>query len=716
MLRSRLFLLAFAATSALAVLGTACGGGDGVAADGPDAAVTTPPLNPCADGFSDQERGFCAETATADACAAGTRPRVGEAACVPVGFTSACPTGTLRDPSGWGCIDVPAPAACTGATRLALATNTCVPVGDCSAAFPPAGALLVDGTYDAGTLDATHFKTITDAVKAAKAGATIAVAAGTYVEGVTLSKAVTLVGRCPAQVTMKSPAGEVRGIVTSLGATVAVRGITFDGFAGGIMVYGGAEATIEDVIVTGSNRVGIEVDQSKATIRRVKLVDPVQDAARGRAWGISAGAVSEVLAEDVTITGGTDGLFVATEGTRVTVRGAMISGQRPPSPASSNRSRGASSVDGAVLTIEKSVLRDIVADGALVADNGTVEASEIVIHTVRVDGDAARGHGVAALAKGRLKLKSSTVLDAESLGIAAKDAGSTIELVDTVVRGPAKSGAVPNALAQVSSERAGIGLQISVGATGTVENSAIVDSWAYGAYADSGSTLTVKGSLIDNTRPVVKDIGAPSSIGVGVTSNASTVTLDDVAVTRSTLGGITAGKAGKITGTRVLVRDVVAGKPSTTGGAVQAGSGGIIELDGSVLTRISSIGVIAYGGASRVALRRSSVHGVIGAGGEAYGHGVMVIAKAEVSLQATSVFDNAVIGLAVSTGRAIVESSVFARNAIGVQAQDGSFLVESADLADLGDGEVRVSPDSKFLDNAVRVGSATVPLPTPVLP
>ena len=714
MARSRLYLL-------LPLLMAACGGGDGADAAPPDSATPTPTENPCAEGFSDKEQGFCVENATAEDCAAGTRPRVGEASCVPVGWTRACPTGTVRDASGWGCIDVPAPAACTGATRLSLATNSCVPVGDCNAAFPPAGALLVDATYDAGTIDATHFKTITDAVKAATSGATVAVAAGTYVEGgVVLGKPIKLVGRCAAQVTMKSPGGGVSGLVTALGATVTVHGITLDGFTGGILVYGGGDATIEDVVVAGSERVGIEVDQSKATIRRVKLADPVPDAAKGRAWGLSAGGVSEVLAEDVTITGGTDGLFIATEGTQVTVRGAMISGQRPSMVGVGNRSRGASSVDGALLTIEKSVLRDIVADGALVADNGTVEATETVIHGVRVDGSAARGHGVAALAKGHLKLTSSMVFDAESVGVTAKDAGSSIELVDTVVRGPATSGAVPNALFQITSERAGMGLQIGTGSKATITNSAIVDSWGYGAYADSASTLAITSSVIDHTQGIVKTIAPVTSIGVGLTSNASTVTLDDVAVTRAILGGVTVGKGGTITGTRVLVRDVTVGTPSSSGGGVQATAGGIIDLDGSAITRVSSIGVIVYGGVnSLVTLKRSTVHGVKGAGGKggaAYGHGIMVTNGAQLALHGTSVFDNAVIGLAVSKGRAIASGSVFAKNAIGVQAQDGSFLVESADEADLGEGEVRVSPDSRFLDNGVRLGADTVPLPVPILP
>ncbi|CAN5924001.1 hypothetical protein BH11MYX4_BH11MYX4_41460 [soil metagenome] len=107
MLRSRLLSL----LPILAVLVTACGGGDSGSPDTTDAAVPPARENPCAEGFSDEARGYCVEKVPAAPCAPGTRPRIGETACVPVGWTAACPPGMLRDASGWGCIDVPAHAA-----------------------------------------------------------------------------------------------------------------------------------------------------------------------------------------------------------------------------------------------------------------------------------------------------------------------------------------------------------------------------------------------------------------------------------------------------------------------------------------------------------------------------------------------------------------------------------------------------------------------------
>ena len=41
---------------------------------------------------------------------------------------------------------------------------------------------------------------------------------------------------------------------------------------------------------------------------------------------------------------------------------------------------------------------------------------------------------------------------------------------------------------------------------------------------------------------------------------------------------------------------------------------------------------------------------------------------------------------------------------------------EATDDAELGTNEVRVSPDSKFLENGTKVGTGEIPLPSNVLP
>jgi hypothetical protein len=87
-----------------------------------------------------------------------------------------------------------------------------------------------------------------------------------------------------------------------------------------------------------------------------------------------------------------------------------------------------------------------------------------------------------------------------------------------------------------------------------------------------------------------------------------------------------------------------------------------------------------------------------------------------VLLEQSAVFDNAAIGVAVSGGRAHLVDAVVANNPVALHVQNGSFLVESADDGELGAMEVRVSPDSKFLDNGSKLGTGEVPLPSNEVP
>ena len=178
----------------------ACSSSSNDAAPAPtDPGVAVPADAFCADGFAPLDGGAgCAPVITTQTCKPGTRATIASATCVPVGVVT-CPAGFARDATGWGCDAVLPPTACAigSGTRERLGTTTCVAVSDCNAAFPPAGAsIFVDAALTDAQLDATHFRTIADAVAAAPAGATIAIESGTYVEKVVLAhRKVSLVGR-----------------------------------------------------------------------------------------------------------------------------------------------------------------------------------------------------------------------------------------------------------------------------------------------------------------------------------------------------------------------------------------------------------------------------------------------------------------------------------------------------------------------------------------
>jgi hypothetical protein len=347
----RLFL------SVAVALGLGCSGGSSSDAPAPAPA----PAAACADGFAADDRG-CVEIAPEAVCPPGKRPTIGKSTCVPSGTTTGC-LGSVPDPSGWGCTDQPPPSPCTGATREAAGSASCVPIGDCAAPFPPAGAILVDASLADAQVDATHFKKIGDAIAAASAGATIAIERGAYAEDLVIGKTLKLVGRCAAEVSIEEASLTEPGVLTASAAKgVVLSGFTVKGHVGGIEVYSGSETTIEDVVVDGAKSFGIIADSSTATIRRSKIAGTVVSGNRG-GWGISAGS-SDVSVDDVNVVGGTAAVYAGTPDATLTVSRLVASGQAPQSPI---RSAGVYARGGRI-TLERSVLHDLVADGAVGAE------------------------------------------------------------------------------------------------------------------------------------------------------------------------------------------------------------------------------------------------------------------------------------------------------------------------------------------------------------
>jgi hypothetical protein len=99
----------------------------------------------------------------------------------------------------------------------AIGQATCQPVSDCGTGtygkIPlTSSTVFVDQTSTGSGADGSAKKpypTIGQAIKAAPAGAQIAVAAGKYVESLSLAKKVTLQGRCPQLVVLQGSAQDV---------------------------------------------------------------------------------------------------------------------------------------------------------------------------------------------------------------------------------------------------------------------------------------------------------------------------------------------------------------------------------------------------------------------------------------------------------------------------------------------------------------------------
>ena len=695
---SRRFLLVFL---------VACSSSDPAAAP-----VDQPPVVPpagCAEGFTADARGLCIETVAADDCQPGTRPSIGNAKCVAVGVTTGCVT---KDPSGWGCIDQPAPGACAGATRES--GGACIPIGNCGAAFPPAGAIVVDGAL--ATEDATHKKTIAGALAVVTSGATIAIERGTYLEPIHLTtNNVTIVGRCAEQTILMSNSVDDPGILLENAKSVKISGLTVKGpFNGGIDVYSGSDATIEDVVVDGPRSFGIIADGSVASVTRSKVTGVTVANGRG-GWAISAGAGAQVDVLDVNAVGGTTAIYAGTDDATINVTKLVASGQKPDG----NIRAGGVYSRGGVVNMDNSIIHDITGDAFVAAEmpHASITVRESLMRDIHQSGAIARGYGASAISGASVVVRSSSIIRADSAGGYVKDSGTKLELHQTVIRGPEKVTAVPDKNLLVSTQGAGLGVVASGGASIVLDDVAIIEPFGWGVYMQSGGTCDAQKVLVKGVKDLNPDRDPKLPFAVGMSAGGlGTIKVNDVAVVGAKLGGVVAGKGGIITGTHLYVKDVVETDFVGTGMAVGVGESAQIDLEASAIFHSTTSGITAAAGSdSKVRFAHSSIHGTRAPRGQ-YGHGVVVLGGASVSLESTSIFENASIGVAASGGRARLSSCVIAGNPVGLHVQEGSFVTESAATDDLGDNEVRVAPDNRFVDNVTKLGEGEIPLPDNVLP
>jgi hypothetical protein len=469
------------------------------------------------------------------------------------------------------------------------------------------------------------------------------------------------------------------------------------------------------VVVRAARYAGIYVDGGRATMKGSKIEDTKPNTGARGGFDLAVGGGAQATIEDCTLAGGVQGVFSGGPGTKLDLARMVITRQAPDA-AASIRPVGVAVLTGARVTLTRSVVRDLVGDGAVATEaDGTADLGETVVRDVRASGSSARGYGLLATLGGHLIARSTSVAAVDAIAVMARDEGSTIALSSMTITVPPP--AAPPASGPLTNDGRGGGISVLSKAKGTLDDVAVIGAWGFGLYADKGATLEMKRSFVDAMRALQ---GAEPGRGfaIGFTVNDATAVVSDVTITRCAASGISVGKRGRLSGDRVFVRDVIEGATNATGAGLSVGQAGNVDLDASVIDASTATGVlVTQGGGSVVRLARSSIHGTRPAR-DGFGHGVTVRLDARVALEGTSVVDNPGIGVAADGGRALVHGGAIARNGVGIHAQGGSFLVEidDASIDTLEDGEVRVARSTRFASNGTRVGSGEVALPAPLLP
>lgn len=466
-----------------------------------------PPLAPCVE---------CPPSFPAGPCAAGTAPLEG-AECSRVGWSGGCPLGFAPAKSGWGCEPVVATSACTGATMPKLGARACEPIDDCTAPFPPTGtSVLVDAN---GIDDATHARTIGDALTKVATGGTVAVEAGTYLEALSIKRDVTLVGRCTDKVRVESVSGATTtpGLnLASAGTKVSISGLTFSGHRGGVVVTAGT-LDARALRLEANRELGLVAVGSKTRVRFeggvVRGTLPSATVGLGRGVDVEGGATVELVSAAVEQNAD---IGVFAEGANIIVDGSIV--RTTATGASGKEGRGVYGKLGSAIKVQRSSITDnhtmgIFASGA--RTKLTVEDS-FVARTLP-DGAKLFGRGITVLDKAEASITNTRIADNVDTGLECD--GATVTATDVAIEGtrstPQKdygAGAVAKRGGSLRLVRAAVvGNRSSgvaaLGATTILEGSAVVGTLAdtagrygMGAVVAEGGHLEIGRSVIDDSR------------------------------------------------------------------------------------------------------------------------------------------------------------------------------------------------------------------------
>jgi len=506
--------------------------------------------------------------------------------CKRVGPPEKCATGWSMTSDG-GCEPALPAAACPAGKMAVLGKSACQPIMACGSGTygdikTTASTIYVDAASTASTPDgslARPYKTLHMALHGASAGAHIAVAAGAYKSDVTLSKAVTIDGRCPEMVSITNATSKYTATVVITGPTATLRGVTITGDQRGFNIYEHAKVVLERVAITsckskgiyainadvkirdsllsGNINEGIKVYGATVSLERSVVRDTSSDATKKYGYGIS-GAFSSIFKKGAALTI-TDSLITGNMVAGVILFNSSATISR--SVISKTRVRGLDSdagtgltvltqaypsgytgkKEGGVLTLKDSLLAEN-SFGGINIHSGTATVSGSVIRDSKVAPGAAIHNGAGITVSGlsglaaSLTLKDSLLLRnyCDGVGVifgTAEISGTRIQ--DTRVCSDGKGGR-------------GIFMEsnpdLKIDTSATIKDSILSGNHSAGL-ASIGGKFTMERTLVKGTLP-----DNDGKLGLGLEVNAfhtmsrgSVATIRDSRITGSRYAGIYTG-------------------------------------------------------------------------------------------------------------------------------------------------------------------------------
>jgi hypothetical protein len=337
----------------------------------------------------------------------------------------------------------------------------------------------VDASYGGGASDgsrAAPFTTVAAALAVADASAVVAIAAGHYVESVSVSSPVTLWGRCPDQVTLEGTLSAGNGVpaVTlqpTAGGTV-LRGLRLTGPGAGVNLNEAPDVALEAVEIVDTGWYGVLMQRgASARFDRVRIAragtaavvlyggalsvsrselrstQPAPDDTFGR--GIDAGCDHQgdggcpVITVTASVIQRNREAGIVITGGAATVTGSVVEDTQP-NAAHLGAGLGilaqcdTTSADCPVLTVEGSVVRGNRAIGIQGAGQATIVRGSVIASTQPQESDGRLGDGLVAQCDGSLDrcgtLEVTCTLIEGSHHVGLFAAGIAAEVSHTIIR------------------------------------------------------------------------------------------------------------------------------------------------------------------------------------------------------------------------------------------------------------------------------------------
>ncbi len=697
------------------------------------------PVGPakCENGFEKDPSGWgCRAVLPEKTCAGATRDALGSASCVPVG-------------------DCDAPFPPANATLFVNAAFTDADVGPTK--FKTIKAALAAAT--SSSVIAVESGTYVEGIESPTSSLTIVgrCADKVHIDGTTTENHGLYLGK-RLQVTLKGVTliGHYEGVRAMGGAKITLEDVVIEGprFTGLITYQPDSLIHAERVVVRNTKPhepqnaavVSVNADEggtielvdsaiansweagvvatnasspktpskvvlTRSVVRGTNLDQHGNDGAGVVISGYSSGEITDSAILDSR----RDGIMTVYEGPQVTMTRGEI--RRTLDDKATDISSAIYSESGKV-TLEDVSIHDATQSGLMARTKGSITGKGVVVHGTKPGADGAFGMGAWADSGGKITLEKSALVDNAYYGAAVLYASSVVTLKDTLIRGTAAQ--------KIDQGGLGRGVNVEDGAAANLDNVSIIANDGEGLFV-RGETKEGKRAHATANRLLIANARTFDGTGLFV-AKGGLVEIEGGAIIEAQKAGVvvneTVGDKGshsEATLTHVIIRGTKRGerrasdKKNLVLDGIGIGNVGLLTLRSSAVIGNTEFGVIVGSpedGPSTTTIENTFLGSTLPNDDGSFGHGLVAFTRSNVIIKNTEI-SKSNIGLVFDGANAIVTSSRVRGNAVGIQVQHDSTLAAGATAPESPDpGVVFVSDDSEFIENATRVGSGDVPLPT----